>query len=86
MMGVGYKGKKAMANADDVQMYDAFYDRATFEYMWCIWPRKCYNSGKWIIADIAVRGRRVITGPGDPVIEDRWYCQDEALMMFLKKE
>jgi hypothetical protein len=81
-MGVGYKGKKAMAN--DVESYDPFNDRATFEYAWCWWPRQCHTTGRWIIGDYAIRGRRVITGPGDPVIEDRWYHRDEGLIMLIK--
>jgi hypothetical protein len=31
-----------------------------------------------------MRGRRIIGGPGDPVVEDRWYHRDEAIIKMLK--
>ena len=65
------------------QAYDPFADRAVFEYAHSWIPRRCYNTGRWLWG-IAVRGRRVITGPGEPVIEDRWYHRHEALIMMLK--
>jgi hypothetical protein len=67
----------------DVQAYDPFNDRAVFEYKHSLIPRRCYNTGAWVWG-LAVRGRRVITGPGEPVIEDRWYHRHEAVMMMLK--
>lgn len=78
MMGVGYKGKKAMAQADDVQSYDYFWDRANVELKFSFWPRKCYESKKRIFGP-AYRARRIITGPGEPVVEDRWLAKDEYL-------
>ena len=73
MLGVGYLGTG-----------DYFNDRAVFTYAYSIWPRRCYNTGRWIWG-LSVRGRRIITGPGEPVIEDRWYHRHEAVMMMLKK-
>lgn len=78
MMGASYG-----VNAEN-QMYDYFNDRATFEYKYSWRPRRCYNTGQLVLGT-AVRGRRVITGPGEPVIEDRWYHRHEAIIMMLKK-
>ena len=81
MMGVGYYGKRAMVSDG---MYDHFLDRAVFEYHWCWWPRRCYTSGQWLFFTVAIRGRAIWTGPGDPVIEDYWYHRNEGLMLMLK--
>jgi hypothetical protein len=67
----------------DVQAYDPFNERATFEYKTSFIPRKCYTTKKWVWG-LAVRGRRIITGPGEPVVEDRWYHRHEAILMMLK--
>ena len=67
-----------------VQMYDPFNDRAHFTYVFCARPRKCYNTGRWMFMTTAMRGRRIITGPGEPIIEDRWYHRHEAIIMMLK--
>jgi hypothetical protein len=67
-----------------VQMYDPFNDRAQFEYVFSFWPRRCYNTGRWMFMEVAMRGRRTITGPGTPVIEDRWYHRHEAIIMMIK--
>ena len=60
-----------------------FMDRATFQYRTSWIPRRCYSTQRWIWGR-AVRGRQIITGPGDPVIEDRWYHPQEATIMMLK--
>jgi hypothetical protein len=73
-----------MGNWNHVQMYDPFDDRATFEYKTSLIPRRCYTTNRWVWG-LAVRGRRIITGPGEPVIEDRWYHRHEAIIMMLKK-
>jgi len=68
---------------DTPRSYDYFNDRATFQYCTSVLPRRCYNTGR-LVWGVAVRGRRVITGPGEPVIEDRWYHRHEAVLMMLK--
>lgn len=73
-----------MGSWTNVQMYDAFDDRATFDYKTSFIPRRCYKTKRWLWG-LAVRGRRIITGPGDPIIEDRWYHRHEAIIMMLKK-
>lgn len=81
-MGAGYNAKRR-ANMDDVSTYDTFNDRANFYYKYSLIPRRCYNTNRWIWG-VAVRGRRVIIGPGEPVIQDRWYHRHEAIIMMLK--
>jgi len=77
MMGANYGVSQAP------ESYDYFNDRAVFEYHVSMIPRRCYNTRRWIWGQ-AVRGRRTITGPGEPVIEDRWYHRHEATIMILK--
>ena len=70
---------------DDVQAYDTWLDRAQYEYKYCFWPRRCYNTGRWLWLETAVRGRAIWTGPGEPAIDDRWFDSNEALIMMIKK-
>ena len=77
MMGVG------AGYSDEVQSYDPFGDRAVFEYRYSLIPRRCYTTNR-VVWGLAMRARRIITGPGDPVIEDRWYHRDEAILKMLK--
>ena len=70
---------------DQIEAYDPFIDRAKFEYRYCIKPRRCYATGRWLLLETAVRGRAIWTGPGEPAIEDRWYDSNEALVMMIKK-
>lgn len=78
MLGANYGAQQ------EPQSYDPFIDRASFDYAYSIWPRRCYNTGRWIWGR-AVLGRNFITGPGEPVVEDRWYHRHEAMIMMLKK-
>lgn len=79
MMGVSYG-----VSQRPEESYDYFNDRAEFAYCTSWWPRRCYNTGRWVWG-AAMRGRRIITGPGEPVIEDRWYHRHEAVIMMIKK-
>lgn len=47
-----------------------------------IWPRRCFYTGKYLWLTWAYLGTAMITGPGDPVFEDRW-CERHAYL-FLK--
>jgi hypothetical protein len=80
MMGTNY----GVGMAPEEQSYDYFNSRASFEYRYSLWPRRCYNTGRWIWG-LAMRGRRIITGPGEPVLEDRWYHRHEAIIMMLQR-
>jgi hypothetical protein len=74
MMGVGYKGKRAMANIDfepDAREDDWGLQRARdWKLILCMKPRTCFLTGKQLWGSRCYKGTRVITGPGDPVIED----------------
>ena len=78
MLGANYYG---VAAEDET---DRFNSRAVFEYCMSVIPRRCYNSKKWIWGT-AMRGRRIITGPGESITEDRWYHKNEALIMLIKR-
>ena len=71
----------------EINEEDWFNNRATFEYQFCFWPRRCYNTGQWLWLKTTVRGRREYFGlVNEPsMFEDRWYSSDEALIMMLKK-
>jgi hypothetical protein len=64
---------------------DGFMHRAKFEYKYTLWPRRCRNTKRRLWLEVAVRGRAIWTGPGEPVVEDRWYDSNEALIMMIKK-
>lgn len=70
---------------DSMTFLDPFEQRARFEYRYCLWPRKCYQSGRPIWLKLAIRARAVWTGPGEPVTEDRWFHMNEGLMIMIKK-
>ena len=87
MMGAGYNAKRQanlMGLLDEYFASDEYFnERANFCYKYSFMPRRCYNTKRWIWG-VAVRGRRVIMGPGDSIIEDRWYHRHEAVIMMLK--
>ena len=64
--------------------YDGFNKRARFEYRYVLWPRRCYNTGRRLWLTTAMHGRAMWTGPGEPIIEHRWYYRHEALIMMIK--
>ena len=76
MMGVGYKGKKAMANFDPEVTQSPREDdwglrRARdWKLILCMKPRTCFLTGKQLWGSRCYKGTRVIDGPGTPVIED----------------
>jgi hypothetical protein len=84
MLGQGY-GYQPGAMGVDFEPYDDFYDRASYQYLWCLWPRRCYITGRRMWLKVAVRGRAVWHGPGDPAVEERWFDRDQALLMFMKR-
>jgi len=84
MLGQGY-GYQPGAMGVDFEPHDPFYDRAVYKYKWCWIPRRCYDTKKILWLTWAVRGRATWTGPGDPVIETRWYDRNRAILMFMKR-
>ena len=63
---------------------ERFLERATTEFKWVIWPRRCHVSNKWLWLTQAYCARYVITGPGDPAVWTRWYNRKEMLVLKLK--
>ena len=74
-MGVGYKGKKAMANFDpevtqEPRASDWGLSRVRdWKLTLCFRPKTCFLTGKQLFGKRCYKGTRVITGPGEPVIE-----------------
>lgn len=54
---------------------------------WCYtfawWPQRCKLSGTRIWMRKAYRGRRWITGPGDPAMLESWMTPQEFIMFQL---
>jgi hypothetical protein len=61
-----------------------FLERAYLTFKWCVWPRRCYVSNRWLWLTRAYRAMYVIRGPGDPAIWTRWYSNKEYLILKLK--
>ena len=81
MMGVGYKGKMAMAFERD----DWFYRRcAGWQVKFALWPRHCDLTNNLIWLKRGYKGMAILTGPGEDIIEFRWHDIDEHLMWKLK--
>lgn len=51
----------------------------------CILPKTCFLSGKKLWGKRCYKGTRIITGPGEPVIEDYWIDKHEFLIWNLTK-
>lgn len=68
---------------DEISEND-FLDRAEIKLMWSWLPRRCAITGEWLCFDLCYRARRIYTGPGEPVVEDRWYEKHNFLMLRLK--
>ena len=58
--------------------------RSVVQFERSLWPRRCTISNRSLWFRWAYRARRIITGPGDPIVEDRWYDRNEFLILKLK--
>jgi hypothetical protein len=58
--------------------------KSTVDLRWSWWPRRCHRSKQLLWFCLAYRARRIITGPGEPIVKDRWYNTDEFLILKLK--
>ena len=65
-------------------MNDPWHVRSEYTYRYCFWPRRCYNTGQWLWLTRVLHGSAVWHGPGEPVVEQRWYHRDEGLVMMIK--
>ena len=80
-MGVGYQGKKAMAQWDS---HESFYRRAVWVKRFAWLPKRCNITGRRLWLKKAMMGVAMWTGPGDPVFEFRWHDAKEHIFWRLK--
>lgn len=71
-------------NMPDNYSHKRFLERALLNLKWCLWPRRCHASSRWLWLTQAYRAMYVINGPGDPAIWIRWYSNEEMLLLKLK--
>lgn len=70
---------------DTLADYDwIFYKKAEWEYVFSWLPHKCEISNKLLWFTRAYRGMAVYTGPGEPVIEYKWFDKDQFMIARLK--
>ena len=48
-----------------------------------LWPRRCAITGKWLWIKPAIRTRRLLTGPGDPIDVICWAEPKSYTMLVL---
>lgn len=72
---------------------DKFYDNDVFKShrigttkVFLFIPKFCFISNKFMWLKFAYKQTAMFTGPGDPILEDRWYDQKEFLIAKLKGE
>ena len=58
----------------------------TWDIKLCLWPRKCFLTGKRLWMKYAYKGTRIITGPGDPVVYEYWVERSEFIFWNLRRE
>ena len=47
-------------------------------------PKQCLISGRRVWLEFAYRGTSILTGPGEPIIEQGWHSKAEHLIYKLK--
>ena len=52
-----------------------------WELKFSFFPRRCFYTGKYLWLKLAYRGTAMITGPGEPIFEDRWCEKREYLFL-----
>lgn len=58
--------------------------RASWQYRFCWFPRKCHISGRPLWLKMAYCGTLGFAGPGEPEVEFRWHDMNEHLIWLLK--
>ena len=53
-----------------------------FRFAW--WPRRCHLSGKILWLTWVYCQTSMLTGPGDPIFDHRWYDSEEFLIAKIK--
>lgn len=54
------------------------------ELKFTLWPRRCHFTGRTLWFENAYKQTSMLTGPGDPIFEYRWYDQREFLIERIK--
>lgn len=58
-------------------------DNWNLKFCWAL--QRCFLSNKFMWGKWAYFGSRLITGPGEPVLDYRWIDRDEFILWKLKK-
>ena len=69
------------------QAYDSFYSKMMIgtEYKFAWLPETCYLTGNQIWLKKAYRMTRIITGPGESILEYRWHDKNAHIIWLLKR-
>lgn len=54
------------------------------EFKFALVPKKCHTTGKTLWLENAYKQTAMITGPGTPIFEHRWYDKDIFLIEKIK--
>ena len=65
---------------------DSFYARATWQLVFCFWPRHCFQSGQRLWFSWAYQGKVIRNAPGGAFYEYRYHDRQEHLIWLLKRE
>ena len=72
---------------DQVQSYDSFYSKmmigTELKFAWL--PETCYLTGKRIWLKFGYRMTRIITGPGESILEYRWHDKNAHIIWKLTR-
>lgn len=55
-----------------------------WQLKFCLFPRRCFYTGKYLWFKMAYKGTAMLTGPGEPLFEDRWCDRKEFLFLKIK--
>ena len=78
MFGLGYR-------SSDEMNYSTWFERSLDELKFCLWPRRCYATNRLMWLEFAYRSRRHFrAGDIDMITEDRWFDQNEFVIIMLK--
>ena len=58
-------------------------------YKWCLWPRRCHKTNRWLFCEIAIRQQVILNiykkdKRGSISKEYRWYDKNEWIILELK--
>ena len=51
----------------------------------CWFPKRCFLSNQILWGKFAYHGQNILTGPGDPIVEDYWLEKNEFLIWQIKQ-